>query len=1018
MKTKKIKALIIEDSEDDLKLLLRELNKSSYKIIYKSVQDAKGVETALKEDWDVIISDYSLPGFSGPEALKMCNEKGIDIPFIIVSGTVGEDIAVDTMKYGAKDYIMKNNLIRLLPAIEREITDAKIRRERKLAEEALRESEERYRILIETMHDGVMHVDNNDKILFVNDSMCEMLGYKSRELVGKIGINTIIFEDDRGIVRNKNSLREKGISDKYEVRGVKKNGDIIWLNINGTPLADNSGKVIGSVGFLSDITEQKQAEEVLRNSEEKYRKLIDQSPDGIFIIDINGKFLSVNKGMIQNLKYSNEEFLSKNIWDIVPKDYLILHENRLSRILSGENINEPAEYLIKGKDGREFFVEVLSTPYFENNKIIGLQGIARDITDRKRAEELLRESEERYRKVVNISPEAIIIHSDGKIVFVNSASLQILGASNFDDLLGKSAIEFVHPDDRDFVGKRISEIIKSGNSSPWVEERFIKMDGSIIYVETIGTPTTYHGKTAVQVIIRDISERKLAEEALRVSEKDFHSLAESMPQIVWVTRADGWNIYFNQRWVDYTGLTLEESYGHGWNVPFHPDDQQRAWNAWQNATKNNATYSINCRLRRSDGEYYWWLVRGVPLINESGEIIKWFGTCTDIEDIMQTEETLRKAKEHAEESDRLKSAFLANMSHEIRTPMNGILGFADLLKEPKLTREEHQKFISIIEKSGARMLNIINDIVDISKIESGQMEVSISEININEQIEYIYTFFKPEVEGKGMQINFQNTLPSKEAIINTDKEKIYAILSNLVKNAIKYCDSGTIEIGYNLKDKYLEFFVKDTGIGIPKDRQEAIFERFIQADIADIRALQGAGLGLSISKAYAEILGGKIWVESEEGKGSVFYFTIPYNAGTKEKTVIKNVVTAKNKEGEIKKLKILIAEDDETSGLYIKLAVKKFSKEILKVKTGAEAVEVCLKNKDIDLVLMDIKMPGMNGYEASRQIRQFNKEVVIIAQTAYALMGDREKAIEAGCNDYISKPINQDLLEELIKKIF
>jgi signal transduction histidine kinase/CheY-like chemotaxis protein len=380
------------------------------------------------------------------------------------------------------------------------------------------------------------------------------------------------------------------------------------------------------------------------------------------------------------------------------------------------------------------------------------------------------------------------------------------------------------------------------------------------------------------------------------------------------------------------------------------------------------------------------------------------------------------AKELAEQSDRLKSAFLANMSHEIRTPMNGILGFAELLKEPDLSGEQQQEYIKIIEKSGARMLNIINDIVDISKIEAGLMNVDIMESNINEQIEYIYTFFKPELEAKGMKLLFSNSLPTKDAILKTDREKLFAILTNLVKNAIKYSKEGTIEIGYNYtsslpKLNELRFYVKDTGIGIPKDRQEAIFERFIQADIVDRMALQGAGLGLSISKAYVEMLGGKIWVESEEGIGSTFYFTLPYNVDPPKETVNQPFGTS-NKTHQVRKLKILIAEDDEVSEMLIDITVKMFSKEIIKARTGVEAVDACQSNPDIDLVLMDIRMPEMGGYDATRQIRQFNKEVVIIAQTAFGLTGDRERAIKAGCNDYITKPIQEAELLNLIHKYF
>jgi hypothetical protein len=350
--------------------------------------------------------------------------------------------------------------------------------------------------------------------------------------------------------------------------------------------------------------------------------------------------------------------------------------------------------------------------------------------------------------------------------------------------------------------------------------------------------------------------------------------------------------------------------------------------------------------------------------------------------------------------------------------MNGILGFAEILKEPNLTGEEQQECISVIEKSGARMLSIINDIIDISKIESGLMKVDTKVFNVNELTHYLYTFFKPETDKKGIHLFIINSLPSNESVIVSDYEKLYAILSNLVKNAIKYTISGSIEFGYTTKHEmpsYLHFFVKDTGIGIPKDRHEAIFERFIQADIFDQQAYQGAGLGLSISKAYVEMLEGSISVESEEGKGTTFYFSLPYII-PQEKTVIKK----DKQEGEMKakSLKILIVEDDEASEILITNAVKNIAREILKVKTGRDTIETCLKHRDIDLILLDIQIPVMNGYEAAMEIRKFNKDVIIIAQTAYALTGDRDKALLAGCNDYISKPINKVTLNALIQEYF
>jgi signal transduction histidine kinase len=251
-------------------------------------------------------------------------------------------------------------------------------------------------------------------------------------------------------------------------------------------------------------------------------------------------------------------------------------------------------------------------------------------------------------------------------------------------------------------------------------------------------------------------------------------------------------------------------------------------------------------------------------------------TLVNITQSKEIKNELTKAKERAEESDRLKSAFLANMSHEIRTPMNGILGFAELLGDHDLSNEKQQYYISIIEGSGKRMLNIINDIIDISKIESGLMNVNTSSVNVNEQTGYIYTFLKPEVEKRGIKLYIKNGLADGLSFIDSDSEKIYAILLNLVKNAIKFTKTGFVEFGYEKKANWLEFYVKDTGIGIPINKQKSIFERFIQADSSNIKAFDGTGLGLSISKSYTEMLGGTMWLVSEESVGSTFYFTIPY----------------------------------------------------------------------------------------------------------------------------------------------
>ncbi len=387
--------------------------------------------------------------------------------------------------------------------------------------------------------------------------------------------------------------------------------------------------------------------------------------------------------------------------------------------------------------------------------------------------------------------------------------------------------------------------------------------------------------------------------------------------------------------------------------------------------------------------------------------------------IKELNKQLEEAKINAEESERLKTAFIANMSHEIRTPMNGILGFAELLKDPQLDDDKRDNYIEIIKNSGLRMLNIINNIINISKLEANLTTLNISATDVNEQIEYIYTFFKNEAAQKGIQLSVVSTLPSPEAIIQCDIEKLYSILTNLVKNAIKYTEKGLIEIGYNLiSDRTpaeLEFFVKDTGIGIPENKQTTIFDRFIQADNADRNRVEGTGLGLTITKGYVELLGGKIWVESKTGSGSTFFFAIPYIKvkNNKESLIEKPVEEKKELSGN---LTVLLVEDDEASEMLISLMIEPVCGRILIARSGPEAIEVFNDNTGIDLILMDIRLPGMDGYKAVEQIRKYNKDVIIIVQSAFGLVGDREKAIETGCNDYIAKPIfKKDLLALLNK---
>jgi PAS domain S-box-containing protein len=522
-----------------------------------------------------------------------------------------------------------------------------------------------------------------------------------------------------------------------------------------------------------------------------------------------------------------------------------------------------------------------------------------------------------------------------------------------------------------------------------------------------------------------IAVRKIKDASKR-SEKRLSEMLECIGDAVIVTDKTGKIIYINGVAEDLTGWKRKEAINLPVNDVFKISGQRTKAGDENSESRQSSSQGAASRTNLNllivkDGHEIPVDGSRVPVKNKKGKTKGVVITFRDISERKNVEELLIKAREVAEESNCQKSAFLANMSHEIRTPMNGILGFAELLKDPKITEEERLEYIGIIEKSGERMLSIINDIINISKVESGQMPVSITETSANEQVDFIYNFFKHEAEKKGINLLRKTPLSVKDSTLKTDKEKVYAILTNLVKNAIKFTKQGYIELGYERKGKYLEFYVKDTGHGIPREKIELVFERFRQVPESHNGNHEGSGLGLSISKAYVEMLGGEIWVDSQVGQGTTFFFTLPYDAKNKDNEAdegVVNLAPADKAENHSKKLKILIVDDDDVSTLFLTKVIGRYSREILKVRTGNEAVEACQKYSDIDLILMDIQMPEMDGYRATELIRRFDKDVIIIAQTAYALYNDSGKAIQAGCNDYIAKPINQVLLNEIINKYF
>lgn len=388
----------------------------------------------------------------------------------------------------------------------------------------------------------------------------------------------------------------------------------------------------------------------------------------------------------------------------------------------------------------------------------------------------------------------------------------------------------------------------------------------------------------------------------------------------------------------------------------------------------------------------------------------------DISKQKASEEKLKIAMEKAEESNRLKSAFLANMSHEIRTPMNGILGFSELLTAPDIRPEQVKKYSKIIIKSGNHLLNLLNDIIDIARIESGNFALNTAVVNINQLLKELNSFFQSFINKNNIQNLKLNTIyPVSEnnIYVKTDETRLKQILTNLINNAVKFTDKGTIEFGCKIEKQELVFHVKDTGIGIPKSKQIIIFERFNQASETTERLYGGTGLGLTIAKSCTEMLGGKIWLNSEEHKGSEFYFTIPYIQSSSEKT---NEHNNEQITPDFNKKTILLVEDNLINSALLYEILTRFNLTVIQCYSAEEAIKIFESDNAVKLVLMDLQLPGKDGNYAIKEIKKMAPHIPIIAQSAYAFETEKQKSFDAGCDDYITKPIASTILLSVIKK--
>ena len=788
------------------------------------------------------------------------------------------------------------------------------------AEKALKASEETYHNLFHNAQVGLFRSGIEDgKILESNEQFAKMFGYDNREEFINYFVASAYYVPQSRRDEMLKEIRKKGEIRNFKTKFKRKDGTE-FVALYSARLYSEKGWL---EGVMEDITEQEKAKEQLLESEKALKKAQSIGKIGSWKFDLNNKTVEASEESyrIYGLPI-NKKLTLDDIRKIPLEEYRKMLDDALLNLIKGKRDYNVTFKIKRPSDGKVFDIHSIAE---YNSKKNAVTGIIQDITKRKKAEQLLNESEAMFRSLFDKSNDAIYLMANRKFELVNPAFTDILGYE-MEELSRKNLgpIDLIAPESMPIIEERINKLEKGEDVDTRYEFTALTKYGEKREVEASVSYIPYKGSTATQGIIRDVTERKKAEDEIKLLsefrnllvelsanfihvpvEEINESINKSLARMGHFVNAGRTYIFeynFDQSVCSNTfewcrdGVKPQIDALQQLPLDFAPDWVEKHRNAQIVHIPNVAEVeeeSLRNLLEMQDIKS----LLSIPLFNQEkcigfvgfdsvGKLFNFSSKEIEVLEIyakilvnsferQHREKELIEAKEKAEESDLLKSAFLANMSHEIRTPMNGIMGFTNLLKEPKLSGEEKEEYVDIIQQSGERMLNTIDDIISISKLESGTLEVKWEPYKINKQLNYFYKFFKPEAGRKGLDLKLTKSATEEDIVIQADKEKLNAVISNLIKNAIKYTHTGSIEISYHLKTDEVEFIVSDTGIGIDKNRQNAIFERFIQEDFSSTKPYEGAGLGLAISKGYVEMMGGKIGVESEKGKGSKFYFTVP-----------------------------------------------------------------------------------------------------------------------------------------------
>jgi PAS domain S-box-containing protein len=950
--------------------------------------------------------------------------------------------------------------------------------ERKKALELLKDSEEMFRTISQNLKSALFIFNTKGQFEYINPAMCEITEYPQKELIGK-EFHAIVHPDYVEIVKSRGFNRLMGIEvpKSYEFKILTKRGTVKWIEVLATRLLLKGQHVV--MGLGKDISDQKNALEIIRNSEQKYKTLYsvfrlmaDNVTDMIWAKDLRGRYIFANKAICDKL------LMAKNVEEPIGKTDMFFAERERRKYPDnpewhtfGEICGNTDLVVLKSKKSERFdeygnvrgkllFLDVIKAPFRdESGQVIGTVGSARDVTKEREIEQEHRRIEKLQSVIYSISAASGATRDLKELITVIRNELgQVIDTTNFFiALYDKDKDEINLPyfiDEKDHFttfpkGKSLTGLVITQKKSMLLKEKNIRELEDSGLIDPIGTPSkvwmgvplmvkesvigaivvqNYIDGTAFSKKDLDLLEyvssqlgfaitQKQADDELRESEKRLRKIIDTVPHMIYAKDRSGTFILANKLTAESYGLPVEMVEGHQQSSLHIYKDEVSKFEKDDCLLFDKAESFISTEEKFTDSKGTEHILQTIkiPFKTSNTKEMGLLGVSIDITERKKFEIELKFAKEKAEESDRLKTAFLANMSHEIRTPMNAIIGFSELLNDSDITIETRKEFIRLISESSRMLLNLIEDIIDVAKIEAEQLKMvnGICHVNqIIDELERHYLNGLKKNSNSRITIRVKKGNPDPKLAIITDPLRFKQVMNNLIGNALKFTDEGEVEFGFEiLNEKIIQFFIRDTGIGLPSDKLSVIFERFRQAEESTTKEYGGTGLGLTISRKLIELMGGKIWVESVHHVGSTFYFTLPFNE-VKENEKLKPFEVISDKHDWSGKT-ILVAEDENSNFEVLKATLSRTNAKVLRANNGKEAVELCSKKK-VDLVLMDIRMPEMNGYDATRVIKAKLPDLPIVSLTAYAMAEDREKSLAVGCNDHLSKPIKP---HELISKI-